>query len=209
MTGGDLDLRLLGEFLLIALLVELTPGPNMGWLAAVSARDGVRAGAAALAGVTLGLAVLALGAGLGLGGLVTGDRRLVHLLDWAGVAVMALLTAEAAAHWRAPERAAPAAPAPGGAFGRGFLTNLFNPKAIAFFAAVPPRFLRSGAAVGAGLSLLLTGYLIVSVLVHAVIVLLAARLGQAAPRRALAAASAGGLGLVTVWLAWRALRGGG
>ncbi len=198
------DLRLVGEFLLIALLVELTPGPNMGWLAASAARDGRRAGFAAVAGVTLGLALLALAAGLGIGSLLERDHRLAHALDWAGAAVMALLTGEAVGQLRA-NRGAPAAPATaGGAFQRGLFTNLFNAKALAFLATVPPRFLRAGAATGAGLSLLLTGYLIVAILVHAAIVLLAARLGGAAPRRALAAASALGLAAVTAWLVWKA-----
>lgn len=201
------DLRLVGEFLLIALLVELTPGPNMGWLAAVAARDGRRAGFAAVAGVTLGLAILALAAGVGLGGLVARDHRLIHALDWAGVAVMALLTWEAVSQLRARSVAPPSPASAGEAFRRGLFTNLFNAKALAFLAAVPPRFVRAGAAAGAGLSLLLTGYLIVAILVHAAIVLLAARLGGAAPRRVLAAASTLGLAAVTAWLVWKAANG--
>lgn len=44
-------------FLLAVALIELTPGPNMGWLALVSLEQGRRAGLAAVAGVTLGLAI--------------------------------------------------------------------------------------------------------------------------------------------------------
>jgi threonine/homoserine/homoserine lactone efflux protein len=90
------------------------------------------------------------------------------------------------------------------AFLRGLVTNLLNAKAMAFFATVPPRFLRAGAAAGAGLGLLMSGYVLASVLVHAAIVLLASRLGAGASRSRMAWVAATGLGLVTLWLAWRA-----
>ena len=57
---------MLPSFLLIVLLVELTPGPNMGWLALLSASEGRRAGFAATAGIALGLAIVAAASALGL-----------------------------------------------------------------------------------------------------------------------------------------------
>ncbi|WP_352935509.1 hypothetical protein [Mesorhizobium sp. M0938] len=42
------------SFALAALLIELTPGPNMTYLALVSANDGRRAGFATVAGIALG-----------------------------------------------------------------------------------------------------------------------------------------------------------
>lgn len=201
----DIDPVRLAEFLAIALLVELTPGPNMGWLAALSARDGRKTGLAAVAGVTLGLMALALAAVFGLNAVIHADHRLIHLIDWAGVAVMALLTWDAVRAARDGHAAAPDGETPRGAFVRGLLTNLFNAKALAFFATVPPRFLRTGAAAGAGIGLLMSGYIIVSVLVHASIVLLAARAGAGADQRRLAWIAAAGLALVTLWLGWRAV----
>ncbi len=50
------------EFLLTAVIAELTPGPNMGYLVALSLARGQRAGLAAVAGVALGLALLGLAA---------------------------------------------------------------------------------------------------------------------------------------------------
>ena len=44
-------------FAAISLIVELTPGPNMAYLAALSLMKGWRAGVAAVAGVALGLSV--------------------------------------------------------------------------------------------------------------------------------------------------------
>lgn len=201
---SELDPVRLAEFLTIALLVELTPGPNMGWLAALSARDGQKAGVAAVAGITLGLGVLALAAAFGLNAALNADHRLIHLIDWVGVAVMALLTWDAIRAARTSDNGAAPEGTPRQAFLRGFVTNLINAKALAFFATVPPRFLRAGAATGAGLGLLLSGYVLVSVLVHAAIVLLASRLGAGADRSRIAWVAAAGLAVVTVWLAWRA-----
>ena len=42
-------------FIVAMLAVELTPGPNMGWLATLSARAGRKHGLKAVAGITLGL----------------------------------------------------------------------------------------------------------------------------------------------------------
>lgn len=201
---SDIDPVRLAEFLAIALLVELTPGPNMGWLAALSARDGRRAGLAAVAGITLGLGVLALAAAFGLNAALKADHRLIHLIDWAGVAIMALLTWDAITAARTVETGEATPGTSRDAFLRGLVTNLLNAKAMAFFATVPPRFLRAGAAAGAGLGLLMSGYVLASVLVHAAIVLLASRLGAGASRSRMAWVAATGLGLVTLWLAWRA-----
>jgi threonine/homoserine/homoserine lactone efflux protein len=57
-TGADW-----AGFALAVLLIELTPGPNMAWLAALSLGQGRRAGLAAVAGIAIGLFVNALTAG--------------------------------------------------------------------------------------------------------------------------------------------------
>ena len=44
---------------------ELTPGPNMAYLAALSLSQAVRAGLAAVAGIALGLSVYGVAASLG------------------------------------------------------------------------------------------------------------------------------------------------
>lgn len=48
------------EFLIAAIVMEITPGPNMTWLALLSAREGRMAGLQAVAGIATGLALLAL-----------------------------------------------------------------------------------------------------------------------------------------------------
>ncbi|RVD68342.1 LysE family translocator, partial [Mesorhizobium sp. M4A.F.Ca.ET.029.04.2.1] len=46
------------SFSLACLLIELTPGPNMTYLALISASEGRRAGFATVAGIALGLATV-------------------------------------------------------------------------------------------------------------------------------------------------------
>jgi threonine/homoserine/homoserine lactone efflux protein len=49
------SLDTLAAFLFTSLVIELTPGPNMAYLAMVSAVEGRRAGFAATTGIALGL----------------------------------------------------------------------------------------------------------------------------------------------------------
>lgn len=128
-------------FALAVLLIELTPGPNMAWLAGLAATQGRRAGLAAVAGVAVGLLVNAMLAALGLAALLEAAPSLRHALQWAGAAMMILLAVEA---WRGA--------GPGGSraigehglrrhFTTGAFINLLNPKAYVFFVAVAPRFM--------------------------------------------------------------------
>jgi threonine/homoserine/homoserine lactone efflux protein len=54
-----------GAFALTCLVIELTPGPNMAYLAVLSAGNGRRAGFAATLGIALGLLIVGVGAALG------------------------------------------------------------------------------------------------------------------------------------------------
>ena len=67
------------EFAAAVLLIELTPGPNMAWLAALGLAEGRRAGLVATAGVGLGLALNAMLAALGLVGLLDGRNMATSL----------------------------------------------------------------------------------------------------------------------------------
>ena len=75
-------------FLLTALLIELTPGPNMAWLALTSASEGKRAGLTAVAGIASGLAVLGAVSAFGLAQLASASPLVFNLLRYAGVAYL-------------------------------------------------------------------------------------------------------------------------
>jgi threonine/homoserine/homoserine lactone efflux protein len=135
---GDLNLA---GFAAAVLLIELTPGPNMAWLAGLAATEGKRSGLAAVAGVALGLLATGALAALGLATLLSAMPALLHGLRLAGAAMMVWLAIEA---WRGAEKAPPPT-ATRRAFATGTLLNLLNPKAYLFFVVVAPEFLKGRA----------------------------------------------------------------
>jgi threonine/homoserine/homoserine lactone efflux protein len=211
---GLVDPAVLLPFLAAAVLMEVTPGPNMGWLALTALAQGRRAGLAAVAGVTLGLAAWMLAAVAGLAELLARAPALYAAVAWAGVAFMLYLAWDA---WRGPgvglDDGAALQVSRLDLFRRGLIGNLLNPKAAALYAVALPAFAGAGQGgeVTAGQTLTLgLLHLAVSVAVHGAIVLAAAGLGgrlvRVADRPWARAAMGGGLGLIALWLAWETLR---
>src|SRR4030095_1817841 len=134
-------------FALTALIIEITPGPNMTYLAALSLSGGMRTGFAAVAGIAIGLLTYGIVAALGLAAVIDNSPLLYGLLRWGGVAYLLWLAWEA---WSSERETSPdATDGPDGepwiAFRRGPITNLLNPKAAVFYVAVLPEFIRPGA----------------------------------------------------------------
>jgi threonine/homoserine/homoserine lactone efflux protein len=200
------DLTTLAAFALTATAIELTPGPNMVWLAIVAATEGRRAGFAAVAGVALGLSVIGIAAAWGLAALVAGSPAVYQVLRWAGVAYLLWLAWDG---WRAANDEAEVAE-PGATlaryFQRGLITNLLNPKAFLFYVAVLPGFLPPPVTLHNSLTLTLV-YVGVATAIHAGIVALAGTArdwlshGTRAvfTRRVLALALVG----VAIWVVWK------
>ena len=125
-------------FMLTVALVELTPGPNMAYLALISSRYGGLAGMITVAGVTLGLVIYL---SLSLFGLAEAALRwpwIYQTLRWAGVAYLIGLAIET---WRSAAKPT-LQPDPQGLFTRGLLNNLLNPKAAVFYVVLLPGFVR-------------------------------------------------------------------
>ncbi|MCP8884649.1 LysE family translocator [Devosia sp. XJ19-1] len=159
------------SFALASLLIELTPGPNMAYLAILAADRGRAPGLAGVAGVALGLALLGLLAILGLGALVLEQPWLYQTLRWAGVIYLLYLAWEAWSDSRKPIEAVDPHLGAWRYFRRGLITNLLNPKAALFYVTVMPSFLTTTASSEA----MLFGavYVAVATAVHAGVVLLA------------------------------------
>jgi threonine/homoserine/homoserine lactone efflux protein len=156
-------------FALTALIVELTPGPNMTYLAMVAATEGRRQGYAAVAGVALGLGIVGLIAALGVASLIAASPLAYQVLRWAGAAYLLWLAWQG---WRGAEatEAGTEAGSPLSVwFGRGLITNLLNPKAAVFYVAVLPGFLAPDAGV-IGAVTLSAVYVAVATAIHAAIV---------------------------------------
>lgn len=168
MTGAIL------AFALTAFLIELTPGPNMAYLAILAADRGRRPGLAAVAGVATGLALLGVLAVAGLGTLVLDNPALYQAVRWAGIAYLVYLAWEAWSDSRRPIDLPNTQETGWRYFRRGFITNLLNPKAALFYVTIMPTFQTRGTM---GESLLYGAiYVVIATVIHASIVLLAANL---------------------------------
>lgn len=193
-------------FLVAVTLIELTPGPNMGYLAALSAAEGRVAGFKAVLGVTLGLSVYMLLAVLGVAELIAAAPLLYGVLRWAGVFYLLYLAVEA---WRGASETSPghAAAMDHAPFWRGLIANLLNPKALVFYVALLPGFIAPDRAPFWLQALVLgAAHLVISVIIHGAIVIGAARAGEliaktshlSLARRVLALSIAA----IALWLAW-------
>lgn len=205
---GGVEAGVLGSFALAALLIELTPGPNMSWLAMVAATDGRRAGFASVAGVALGLAVIGVAAAFGVAQLIAASDLAYEVLRWAGIGFLTYLAWES---WvTGSDAAGLPAPSHGAYFLKGLTTNLLNPKAAVFYVAVLPTFVDAAPPVFAQTLTLTATYVAVATLVHAGIVTAAGALepvlNEPARERAVRRVLAALLALVAIWFAWSTAR---
>lgn len=199
-------------FALTSLILELTPGPNMAWLALLSIERGRVAGLAAVAGVGLGLLVLGLAAGFGLGSLIAENRWLYETLRWGGIAFLLYLAWDSYRESRQPLGARDTSQRLALHFRRGLVTNLLNPKAALFYVTVLPNFVEA-ARPAAGQLLVLTGiYVTVATLGHAAIALAGGQLQSLfatdRARRVLGIVAAVLLVAIAVWVAVATRRAG-
>lgn len=163
-------------FLLTALLIEVTPGPNMAWLALTGASAGRKAALAATAGIAVGLSVVALLSTFGLAQLAQASSLLFSLLRYAGAAYLLWLAWEA---WRGEAEMSPSHARGDGMrqwFLHGVWLNLLNPKAALFFVAILPVYVASNQPIILQTLLLSAVYVAIATAVHAILALLA---GQA------------------------------
>jgi threonine/homoserine/homoserine lactone efflux protein len=199
-----IPLTTLLAFFLTSLAVEITPGPNMAYLALLSTERGRGPGLYAVAGVALGLAIVGALAALGLATIIAQNEMLYQGTRWAGVLYLVWLGYDS---WRDAQK-----PVPEGGFEernrvffrRGLITNLLNPKAAVFYLAVLPNFLTAGAG-GWAFGTLVVVYVFAATLVHTFIVVAG---GSLQPffvrddrRKVLGAVFGFLLVLVAVWLA--------
>jgi threonine/homoserine/homoserine lactone efflux protein len=167
----------LWAFAIASLIIELVPGPNQTYLAALTLNHGMRAGFAAVAGIALGLAVYGFVAAIGLTALINESSFLYNLLRWTGVLYFLWLAwdswrdePDGKAEARRDRRASQS-------FRRGLITNLLNPKAAIFYISVLPGFVVPGTmSVFVQTVLMSVLYVSIATATHVAVVLLAGRL---------------------------------
>jgi len=161
------------EFALLSLLVELTPGPNMAYLALVAATEGRAKGYAAVLGVALGLGLMGLLAAFGLAALITAQPALFQGLKWAGVFYLLWLAWQGWALAREAVGHAAIGFSAAQFFRRGLVSNLLNPKAALFYVTMLPGFIDPSTPVMPQSLMLSAVYVAIATGVHAGIVTLA------------------------------------
>ena len=146
------DLHQLLLFMAAGWLLNLTPGPDVLYIASQSLRGGARAGIVAGLGITAGCFVHVGAAALGLGALLAASAIAFTVLKWLGAAYLLwiglrLLLARTpqAADLNALARQQPAVGLRAVFLG-GFWTNVLNPKVAIFFLAFVPQFIAPDAA---------------------------------------------------------------
>ncbi|WP_275288612.1 LysE family translocator [Halomonas elongata] len=171
-------------FLSTAVLLNLSPGPDMAFILGQTARHGRRGGVAAMFGVWSGAAMHVAMAALGLSAVLATSALAFSLVKWVGAAYLVWLGLQIL--WRrggdegAPDVTVPNTPRPGAIFRQGMLVSVLNPKVAVFFLAFLPQFVVPGAG-PAALQLALHGGLIILVaaLVEPPLVFIGARLANA------------------------------
>lgn len=196
------------EFAATSLLIELTPGPNMAYLAAVAISLGKRRALMATLGVALGLAIVGALAAFGLTAAIEAKPAIFAALRYGGALYLFWLAIDA---WRHGAGEAHGAADDFASFRRGLFTNLLNPKAALFYVAVLPSFIDPARDDLLRQNLTLVAvYVGVATAVHAMIVLMSDRLrpwlrsqaSERAIRRALALA----LAAIAIWFLYATRR---
>ncbi|MBS0390544.1 MAG: LysE family translocator [Proteobacteria bacterium] len=139
-------------FVLAGWLLNLTPGPDVLYIATRALKNGLRAGLVAGLGIAAGCLVHVAAAAVGVGALLAASATAFTLLKWLGAAYLlwlglrlvrsrgdaglaALARDAAPVHNAVPLREV---------FLGGFWTNVLNPKVAIFFLAFVPQFIAPG-----------------------------------------------------------------
>jgi threonine/homoserine/homoserine lactone efflux protein len=133
----------LAPFLVVALVVVVTPGVDMALVTRNALRFGRRAAVLTGLGINVGILFWAIAASLGLAAVVAASATAFAAIKLAGaiylicLGTLALLSAGRDAH-----RARSGAGLLGGrhAFRQGLVSNLLNPKIAVFFTSLLPQF---------------------------------------------------------------------
>jgi threonine/homoserine/homoserine lactone efflux protein len=197
-------------FIAAGLLLNVTPGPDMAYIAARGAAGGFRAGVAATLGITAGCIVHTLAAAAGLSMLLATSAAAFGVVKWCGAAYLLYAGLRlVAASARPPRGVSAGALLPSAPMTRIFrealVINVLNPKVALFFLAFLPQFIEMDAASKA-LAFIALGCLFNfnSLFVNLPVAWLAARAGRSFRARATTARwLTGAVGALFVLLAAR------
>jgi threonine/homoserine/homoserine lactone efflux protein len=165
-------------YLLACLLLAATPGADMALFLSRTLSGGRAQGFAAQAGANAGLVVHTIAAALGLSALLAASADAYEIVKIAGAVYLLWLAYAAIRRGTALkiQHRGAAAGGIGGAFWAGLLINLTNPKIVIFFVTFLPQFIDAhDPHASAKLFVLGFGFIAITTLVNAAVILVAAR----------------------------------
>lgn len=137
-------------FAVAAGLLAITPGLDTALTLRTAAVEGPRKAALAVLGILTGCLIWGAAVAVGLGALLTASQTAFTLLKWCGAAYLLWLGLGLLLKPRKTFEfdTGPTTKRRGGAFARGLLTNLLNPKVGVFYVSFLPQFVPEGAPAG-------------------------------------------------------------
>lgn len=152
-----------GTFLVFATLLVLAPGPDFAVVVKNVLSGGRRTGLLTSLGVVNSNVVHGTFAAFGLGAVIVRSQVLFNAIRWVGVAYLAYLGFQALhSAWRGDYRSlvegsdTERRERAGRGWRQGFLSNITNPKVLAFYVSILPQFMGNGGSPGEGLILAYT-----------------------------------------------------
>ena len=176
---------LAAAYFIACLLLAATPGADMAVFLSRTLAGGRSQGFAAQAGANVGLVVHTFAAALGLSALLAASSEAYEAVKIGGALYLLWLAWRAIRHGSALKLAGDPSARGGlrGAFANGLFINLTNPKIVLFFLTFLPQFISaSDPHASTKLFVLGVGFIVITTLVNAIVVLVAGHFVAAAKR---------------------------
>ena len=173
------DIQNYTSFVLAILVFQLIPGAGTIAILNATARNGARAGLAAVVGTLCGDFVFMVAAAAGLAAIMRANPMLFQALQWFGAAYLVwmgvgLIRTKIHAAEDAPEPTR----SPWSYFRQAFTVSLTNPKVILFFVSFFPLFLKPQAST-VTLAVMMVHVTVISLLYQGALVLVGNRVARA------------------------------
>jgi threonine/homoserine/homoserine lactone efflux protein len=162
------------QFLITAILIELTPGPNMAWIAMLGAMRGHKTALLAVLGIALGLSIAGAASVFGVATIISTNSAVFNFLRWGGALYLLYLAWDSyqvditnvqnKAFDKSQLRY----------FFQGLISNILNPKAYLVFAIIIPQFVNSAMLSTPLTQLIILSaiYVLIATIIHVVLALL-------------------------------------
>ncbi len=131
-------------FIAAGLLLNITPGPDLLYIAGRTASQGFRSGAAAVAGICAGCLVHTFAAAIGLSAILMTSAEAFIVVKLIGAAYLVYVGISMLREKQTMDRGIDASlpqASVARVFWQGFFTNVLNPKVALFFLAFLPQFI--------------------------------------------------------------------